>query len=70
MALLDLNLRGQLVFPVAERLRSLDVPFVLASAYGSVDFERGEVVADAENVGKPVCEYLLLEVLRRAVRRA
>lgn len=70
VALLDLNLRGQLVFPVAERLRSLDVPLILTSAYGSIDFEGSEVVADAENIGKPVCEYRLLQALHCATRPA
>ena len=35
VALLDLNLQGELVTPVAEELRAQDVPFVLASAYDS-----------------------------------
>ena len=67
VALLDMNLRGELVFPVAERLRSLNIPFVLASAYGTVDFEGCEAVADAENIGKPINERRLLDALRRAV---
>lgn len=67
VALLDLNLRGQLVFPVAERLRNLGIPFVLASAYGSLNFEGGAAVADAENIGKPIHEHRLLDALRRAV---
>ena len=33
VALLDINLRGELVTPVAEELRARGVPFVLASAY-------------------------------------
>jgi CheY-like chemotaxis protein len=33
VALLDMNLRGEMVTPMAERLRALRVPFVLASAY-------------------------------------
>ena len=33
VALLDVNLRGELVTPVAEELRARGVPFVLASAY-------------------------------------
>lgn len=70
VALLDLNLRGQLVFPVAERLRSLNIPFVLASAYRSVNFEGNAAVADVENIGKPIQESRLLQALARAVRRA
>lgn len=70
VALLDMNLRGSLVFPVAERLRSLSIPFVLSSAYGSIDFEGSKAVEGAENVGKPVDERRLLDALQRAVRSA
>ena len=34
VALLDINLNGVEVFPVASRLRELGVPFVFASGYG------------------------------------
>lgn len=70
VAILDMNLRGRLVFPVAERLRSLNIPFVIASAYASVDFDGSEAVADAQNIGKPINEHHLLEALRRAVTEA
>ncbi|MWD26266.1 response regulator [Aquicoccus sp. SCR17] len=70
VAVLDLNLRGQLVFPVAERLRSLNIPFVVASAYNDLDIPGGEVVADVENVGKPINERRLFDALRRAVPAA
>ena len=36
MAILDVNLKGENVWPVAHALRNLDVPFVLASG-GHVD---------------------------------
>ena len=32
-AVLDINLRGELVYPVAEALRALGVPFVFATGY-------------------------------------
>src|SRR5690606_5158369 len=35
-ALLDVNLDGQLVFPVAEILRTRQVPFVFSTGYGRV----------------------------------
>jgi two-component system, response regulator PdtaR len=66
-AVLDGNLRGRTVIPVAERLRSLHVPFVLASAYTSRDFDGSEALAGVENVGKPIYEVRLLEALGRAV---
>ena len=33
-AILDVNIRGGRVFPVAERLRERGIPFALASGYG------------------------------------
>lgn len=67
VALLDLNLRGQLAFPVAVRLQEIDVPIVLSSAYDVTGIEGGEILAGAENIGKPVAERALLNALRRAV---
>lgn len=34
-AVLDVNLRGEMVFPIADRLAGLHLPFVLASGYDS-----------------------------------
>lgn len=70
VAMLDMNLRGQLVTPVAERLRSLKISFVLASAYGAPAFDGAEALADAENVGKPINEQRLLAALARAFMSA
>jgi two-component system, response regulator PdtaR len=70
VAVLDVNLRGQPVTPVAERLRSLHVPFVLASAYSSPDFAGAGALAGAENVRKPINERHLVEALGRVVRAA
>ena len=33
-AILDVNIRGEHVYPVAEQLRTRGIPFVLASGYG------------------------------------
>lgn len=67
VAVLDVNLRGQPVLPVAERLRNLRIPFVLASAYTAADFDEREALANAENVGKPINKRRLVEALDRAV---
>lgn len=40
LALLDLNIRGELVSPLAEQLRARGVPFVLTSASRSSDLPR------------------------------
>ena len=61
-AILDLNLRGELVTPVARRLRELEVPFVLATAYNHL--RSGEMEFDGvENLGKPVASARCVAVL-------
>jgi DNA-binding response OmpR family regulator len=64
-ALLDVNLRGELVTPVTERLRALGIPFALASAYERVDLLAPEL-AGVVNVGKPTDVRRLLAALARA----
>jgi CheY-like chemotaxis protein len=39
-AVLDINLAGEKVFPVADRLASKDVPFVFASGYGEAGLDQ------------------------------
>jgi DNA-binding response OmpR family regulator len=34
-AILDMNLRGQMAFPIADRLRDAGVPFLIATGYNS-----------------------------------
>jgi DNA-binding response OmpR family regulator len=66
VALLDVNLGGEPVTPVAEELRARGVPFVLASAYDG--HELGVVaLAKAPSVGKPTDERQLLAALLQAV---
>jgi DNA-binding response OmpR family regulator len=62
VAVLDVNLRGGMVTPVAARLRGLGVPFVLASACNGADLGDG-VLVEASNLGKPVDEHRLLAAL-------
>lgn len=63
-AVLDYNLGRDKVTPVALQLKSLGVPFVLASATGPAELARYEVLADAHNVGKPTDMKRLLEAVR------
>jgi two-component system, response regulator PdtaR len=65
-ALLDVNLRGETVTPVAGALRARGVPFVLASAYDRPDLTAAEL-AGAPNLGKPTDEARLLAALARVV---
>ena len=53
LALLDVNLNGQWVTPVAEALRAHGVPFVLVTGYGGKQL-RETGLRDARRLGKPV----------------
>ena len=65
LAVLDVNLHGHPVIPVAKRLRSLQIPFLLASAYDWFDFEDSDVLTEVENVQKPFTERQLLAAVGR-----
>lgn len=68
VALLDVNLRGEPVTPVAEALRAWGVPFALASAYDRAQLP-AEVLGVVPNAGKPTSEHRLLAALKQAVER-
>ena len=67
-AVLDVNVTGERVTPVAEVLRAMIVPFILASGYGAADLQAEPVLRDAVNVGKPSGSELLLKELRYVLR--
>lgn len=67
-AVLDVNLRGESVSPVAACLRDRAVPFVLATAYRREDLPEG--LRDAVNMGKPVEPKALLAALETLLRPA
>ncbi|MGZ3218308.1 response regulator [Paracoccus sp. T5] len=67
LALLDANLRGQPVTPVAERLLSHGIPYFLSSAYETSQLQVDEVLANVENVRKPAQSSSLLAAARRAL---
>lgn len=69
VALLDVNLRGEMVTPVAAALRSLQVPFVLSSAYDPARVDRVAVLAGAPQVAKPASERRLVAALAEAAER-
>lgn len=66
VALLDINVRGQLVSPVAEQLRRRGVPFVLTSAYQAQDLPR--TLQSAAQLRKPYTDSDLLERLASVAR--
>lgn len=62
-ALLDVNLRGRMVTPVAEELQARGIPFVLVTAYGREALQQ-PVLRDAPLVAKAnlaagVCRVLI-----------
>lgn len=63
-AVLDFNLGRDKVTPVALQLRSLGVPFVLASATAAEELARYEVLAMVTNVGKPTDAKRLVKAIR------
>lgn len=63
-AVLDFNLGRDKVTPVALQLKSLGVPFVLASASSAAELSRYAVLADIANLGKPTDLMRLVAAVR------
>lgn len=66
-AVLDVNIAGQMVFPVADALAARQLPFVFATAYGSAgvtDRHRERAILD-----KPYHQRDLEHALRSALQR-
>ncbi len=63
-AVLDVTLNGKKVTPVAMLLNSLGVPFVLASASDERELAGHQVLAGAQNLGKPTDLQRLVVVCR------
>lgn len=64
-ALLDVNVAGQQIFPVAELLRARGVPFVFSTGYGEgglPDEWRGQ-----STIQKPFTEAAIRDALMRAM---
>ena len=62
-ALLDVNLNGITVTPIALRLRQLKVPYALVTGYTQLALE-DPALADAPRLRKPVVEIELAQMLR------
>jgi CheY-like chemotaxis protein len=63
-ALLDVNLRGERIEPVAEALEALGVPFVFATGYGAMSGDRWP---EALVVDKPYAIETVARTLARAL---
>lgn len=64
MALLDVNLRGEMVWPIAETLQSRGVPFLFLTGYASLDDFPPEFV-DVPRLDKPFVASELLGLVAR-----
>lgn len=67
VALLDVNVGGQRVFPVADALERRGVPFVFATGYGQATLP--ERFRDRPSIAKPFTAGDLEEALGRALAR-
>jgi CheY-like chemotaxis protein len=65
VAVLDVNLNGEYVFPLAAQLRAAGVPFLFATAYADDDRLFPEELRDAPRLSKPVLPNALLGQLQR-----
>lgn len=60
-AVLDVNIGGTMVFPVAERLRAAGIPFVFATGYGALPRKGFE---DVMVLNKPIDPTLLEDAVK------
>lgn len=67
-AVLDVNLRGERVTPVAEALHEQGVPFVLVTGYGSARLHE-EALQGVPSLRKPVDSRQLARALAEVVAR-
>ena len=67
-AILDVNLRGEMVTPVARLLKGMGVPFALASAYGRTELPDDEALRDAPLLDKPTEPRRLLAAVADMLR--
>lgn len=65
-AILDINLLGEMVYPVAETLHARDVPFIFVTGCGC---SLPPMFHDVPLLSKPATEYQILPVLHRIMRR-
>jgi len=64
VAVLDINLAGEMSYPVAELLRARDIPFLFCTGYGAAGLPPG--LRDAPLLAKPYRMEQLDQALRQA----
>ena len=69
LAILDVNLHGEAIFPLADELRERGVPFVLLTGYGAADLPQRFTASP--RLSKPYDPAVLVgEVLRASAKSA
>lgn len=66
IAVLDINLKGELIFPVADELRSRDIPFIFVSGYDERPIP--EEYRDVQLLEKPVDDATIRQALGNLAR--
>jgi DNA-binding NtrC family response regulator len=66
-AILDVNLRGDMVFPLADALRERGIPFAFATGYD--DWALPPRFADAPRVEKPFKSERVADILKPLIRK-
>jgi DNA-binding response OmpR family regulator len=66
LAILDINLNGQMVYPLADELRSRDIPFMFLTGYGTADLP--ERFRSLPRMAKPYDAAMLMRQIRRMLR--
>lgn len=69
-AILDINISGEMVWPLAERLRAAGIPFLFASANSREPALAAAGFADVPRFDKPVVMSQLLNTLARLTATA
>jgi DNA-binding response OmpR family regulator len=65
LAILDVNLNGELVFPLAEELLTRGVPFLFATAYADDERLFPPLTKNIPRLAKPVLPGVLIGRLRK-----
>ena len=68
LAILDVNLRGEMIFPVAEAIKARNRPFIFATGYGSSGLP--EEYRDRPSLQKPFQVETLARMIDAALKRA
>jgi two-component sensor histidine kinase/CheY-like chemotaxis protein len=69
LAVLDVNMNGELVFPVAEALQVRKIPFVFVTGYGD-DYMWSSNLRDVPQLRKPVQAFQLLDAISATILNA